>query len=136
MVRYLRGPEASDVAVVDIALNWLAEAGGAARGIYFPARCERCRRLADRLDYGHCPKCGKKVSAQGPQAITREILALPQGTKLTLLAPLVTHRKGEFKDLFDSLRGRGFVRISLDGQIVSLEDVPAIDKKKKHSTKS
>src|SRR5438309_2370667 len=91
------------------------------------------RVLYAKVGEQHCPKCGKKVTAQGAQAITREILGLPQGTKLTLLAPLVTHRKGEFKDLFDTLRARGFARVMLDGKVVGLDEIPAIDKKKKHS---
>jgi excinuclease ABC subunit A len=80
-----------------------------------------------------CPTCGKKVTALGAQAVTREITAFPQGTKITLLAPLVTHRKGEFKDLFDGLRARGFARVSIDGAIATLDDLPPLDKKKKHS---
>src|SRR5512140_992719 len=48
-----------------------------------------------------CPTCGKKVKEQGPQSIAREIMALPAGTKATLLAPIVTHRKGEFRDIFE-----------------------------------
>ncbi len=83
-----------------------------------------------------CTSCGKAVTSRGPQAITREILALPRlarGAKLTLLAPLVSHRKGEFKEVFESLRERGFVRVRIDGKVAPLDALPPIDKKKKHA---
>src|SRR5580692_5302863 len=64
------------------------------------------RVLYDKLGEQRCPTCKKKVRAHGAQAITREILAFPEGTKLTIFAPLVLHRKGEFKELWDELRGR------------------------------
>ncbi len=91
------------------------------------------RVLYAKLGEQRCPSCGKKVAAKGAQAVTREILALPEGTKLTVLAPLVVHRKGEFKELWDELRGRGFVRVRIDGRVHPLDALPAIDKKKKHS---
>jgi excinuclease ABC subunit A len=91
------------------------------------------RVLYAKIGEQRCPTCGKAVAAQGPQAITRALLELPTGTKVTLLAPLVVHRKGEFKDLFETLRARGFVRIEIDGRPVRLEDGPIVDKKKKHT---
>jgi excinuclease ABC subunit A len=91
------------------------------------------RVLYAKLGEQRCPTCGKKVAAKGAQAVTREIFASPEGTKLTVLAPLVVHRKGEFKELWDELRGRGFVRVRIDGRAHPLDALPAIDKKKKHS---
>ena len=91
------------------------------------------RVLYAKIGEQRCPTCGKAVTAQGPQAIARAILALPKGTKLTLHAPLVAERKGEFKELFDTLRARGFVRVEIDGRTVRLEDGPTLDKKKKHT---
>jgi excinuclease ABC subunit A len=91
------------------------------------------RVLYAKLGEQRCPTCGKRVTAQGAQAITRELLAMPEGEKLTLMAPLVTHRKGEFREIFADLRARGFARVSVDGNVVRLEEVPALDKKKKHS---
>jgi excinuclease ABC subunit A len=91
------------------------------------------RVLYAKLGEQRCFSCGKKVAAKGAQAVTREILALPEGTKLTVLAPLVVLRKGEFKELWDELRGRGFARVRIDGRIHPLDGLPAIDKKKKHS---
>jgi excinuclease ABC subunit A len=91
------------------------------------------RVLYAKLGEQRCPTCEKKVQAQGAQAITREILALPEGTKLTILAPLVVHRKGEFREMWDELRGRGFARVKVDGKVHALDELPPLDKKKKHS---
>ena len=91
------------------------------------------RVLYAKIGEQHCPTCGKKVKSTGSAAILAEVLALGDGTKVTLLAPLITHRKGEFKDITDDLRTRGFVRVMLDGKLETLEALPAIDKKKKHT---
>ena len=103
------------------------------------------RVLYARAGEQHCPTCGKPVKAQSSEQITAEILALPEGTRLTLLAPLVTHRKGEFRELFEELRGRGFLRVEVDGEQHRLEDAPEeeadakprptlkLDKKLKHT---
>ncbi|MBV9946833.1 MAG: excinuclease ABC subunit UvrA, partial [Myxococcales bacterium] len=91
------------------------------------------RVLYAKLGEQRCTSCGKVVTSRGPQAIAREILALPAGSKLTIVAPLVTHRKGEHRELLESLRVRGFVRALLDGRPFTLDDPPPIEKKKKHS---
>ena len=91
------------------------------------------RVLYAKVGEQHCPTCGKKVKSTGTAAILKEVLALPEGSQVTLTAPLVTHRKGEFRDLFDDVRSRGFVRVMIDGKVHSLESIPAIDKKKKHT---
>ncbi|MEO7331347.1 MAG: excinuclease ABC subunit UvrA, partial [Minicystis sp.] len=91
------------------------------------------RVLYARVGEQHCHLCGEKVSAQSSDQIVREIQALPQGTKLTLVSPLVVHRKGEFRELFEELKGRGFSRVEVDDTMYRLEDVPKLDKKKKHT---
>src|SRR5579859_2729699 len=91
------------------------------------------RVLYAKIGEQHCPSCGKKVAAQGAQAITREIQRLPEGAKLMLVAPLVTHRKGEFKGLFDELHARGFARVIVDGKLARLDAPPSVDKKRKHT---
>ncbi len=80
-----------------------------------------------------CPTCGKRVKEQGPQSIARELMALPSGTKATLLAPLVTHRKGEFREIFEGLRAQGFARVVIDGKSAKLDELGPLDKKKKHT---
>ncbi|WP_437926609.1 excinuclease ABC subunit UvrA [Sorangium sp. So ce291] len=91
------------------------------------------RVLYARAGEQHCHLCGKPVKAQSSEQIVEELLAMPEGTKFVLLAPLVTHRKGEFKDLFEELRGRGFVRVEIDGAQHRLDEAPRLDKKLKHT---
>lgn len=91
------------------------------------------RVLYARVGVQHCHTCGKPVRSQSAEQIVGEILNLEEGSKATLFAPLVVHRKGEFRDLFEELRGRGFVRVRVDGEIHRLEDAPKLDKKYKHS---
>jgi excinuclease ABC subunit A len=91
------------------------------------------RVLYARAGEQHCHVCGERVAAQSPEQIVNELLALPDGTKVTLLAPLVVHRKGEFRELFDELKERGFARVAVDGETHALDAVPKLDKKVKHS---
>ncbi len=90
------------------------------------------RVLWARAGRQHCTVCGKEVKGRGTDEIVAEVLALPRGARLTILAPLLAHRKGEFRELFSELQSRGFVRVRLDGAVVRLEEAPAVDKKKKH----
>jgi excinuclease ABC subunit A len=91
------------------------------------------RVLFARIGAQHCHVCGSPVKSQSAEQIVGELLALPEGSKATLLAPLVVHRKGEFRELFEELRGRGFVRVRVDGELHRLDDLPALDKKYKHT---
>ncbi|MBK7824375.1 excinuclease ABC subunit UvrA [Nannocystis sp.] len=91
------------------------------------------RVLYARVGVQHCTDCGKPVHSSSPEQIVEELLHDAKDARLTLLAPVVTHRKGEYKDLFEELRGRGFVRVEVDGEIHPLETPPKLDKKLKHS---
>ncbi|MET0284303.1 MAG: excinuclease ABC subunit UvrA [Polyangiales bacterium] len=91
------------------------------------------RVLYARIGVQHCHVCGKRVKGRTTDEIVTEVLDLPRGVRLLVLAPLVTHRKGEFKDLFQSLRERGFARVRVNGAVHRLEEVPALDKKLKHT---
>ena len=90
------------------------------------------RVLYARIGVQHCAKCGSVVKNQSAQQVVAEVLALPEGTRAVLLAPLVRHRKGEFRELLEDLRGRGFARVEVDGEMHRLDDPPALDKKFKH----
>ncbi len=90
------------------------------------------RVLYARVGTQHCHECGKIVRGQSAEEIVRDVLGRPEGQKLTLLAPLVVHRKGEFRDLFEELAGRGFLRVRVDGSLHRLDDPPRLDKKLKH----
>jgi excinuclease ABC subunit A len=91
------------------------------------------RVLYARAGVQHCHQCGKVVHGTSAEEIVHEVMALPTDTRLLVLAPLVTHRKGEFKDLFAELAGRGFLRIRINGKVHLLESPPKLDKKRKHS---
>ncbi len=80
-----------------------------------------------------CHNCGRPVSQQSSQQIVDEIAELPEGTKFLVLAPLVKERKGEHRDVIDSVRKAGFTRVRVNGIVLSAEDDIRLDKKKKHS---
>jgi excinuclease ABC subunit A len=91
------------------------------------------RLLYARVGRPHCPVCGRPIAGQSIDSIVEQILALPDGTKFTVNAPVVRDRKGEYKDLFEQLRNEGFTRVKVDGEQHMLEEPPALDKKFKHT---
>ncbi len=91
------------------------------------------RVLYARVGEGHCPVCGRPITAQGREQILARILALPEGTRFLVLAPVVRGQKGEYKDLFADMLRRGFVRARADGQVVRLTDELRLDRKIKHN---
>ena len=90
------------------------------------------RLLYARIGHPHCPACGRAISGQSAEQIVDQVLRLPEGTKFTVDAPIVRGRKGEFKELFERLRGEGFTRVKVDGESLLLEDEIILDKKFKH----
>src|SRR5256714_4298458 len=90
------------------------------------------RVLYARVGQGHCPVCGRPITAQTREQIIARILALPEGTRFLLLAPVVRGQKGEYKDLFEDMLKRGFVRARVDGQVVRLTDDLRLDRRIKH----
>ena len=91
------------------------------------------RLLFARAGRPHCPKCGKAVTRQSPQAIVDQILELPATTKFQVLAPVVRARKGEFVELFSDLITQGYSRARIDGEVVQLSDAPKLKKQEKHT---
>ena len=91
------------------------------------------RLLFARIGEPRCPIHGEPLTAQTISEMVDQALALPEGSKLMLLAPVVRERKGEHLHILESLRRDGFVRVRVDGIVVDLDDVPLLDKKKKHS---
>ncbi|HKH30783.1 MAG TPA: excinuclease ABC subunit UvrA [Gaiellaceae bacterium] len=91
------------------------------------------RLLYARVGRPHCPVCGRPIAGQSVDSIVEQILALPDGTRFTVNAPVVRDRKGEYRDLFEELRNEGFTRVKVDGEQHLLEEAPALDKKFKHS---
>ena len=90
------------------------------------------RVLYARIGQGYCPKCGKPITAQSRDQIIERILALPEGTRFLIMAPMVRGQKGEFKDFFADMLKRGFVRARVDGQMVRLSDNLGLDRRIKH----
>ena len=91
------------------------------------------RVLYARAGEQRCYSCGGPVGARTAGEIVDELAALPEKSQVTLMAPKAENRKGEFRELFAELRKAGFVRVRIDGMIVRLEDVDALEKQKKHS---
>ncbi len=91
------------------------------------------RVLYARTGQGHCPQCGRPITAQSREQIIDRILLLPAGTRFSVLAPLVRNQKGEFRDLFADLLKQGFVRARVDGQLVQLTDELKLDRQMRHA---
>ena len=91
------------------------------------------RVLYARVGRGHCPQCGRPITAQTREQIIGRILTLPAGTQFAVLAPLIRGQKGEYRDLFEDLRKQGFVRARVDGRIVSLTDDLSLDRQMRHN---
>lgn len=91
------------------------------------------RLLFARVGEPRCPVHGQPLAAQTITEMVDQVMALPEGSKIMLLSPLVRDRKGEHLHLFEQLRRDGFVRVRVDGLVVDLDDVPDLDKKKKHT---
>src|SRR6478672_2061353 len=91
------------------------------------------RLLYARIGHPHCPVCGKPISGQSAEQIVDQVLALPDGTRFTVDAPMVRSRKGEFKDLFEQLRGDGYTRVRVDGEQRLLEETIELDKQIRHT---
>lgn len=90
------------------------------------------RLLYARAGVQHCPKCDAVISSQTPQQIVDQILDFGQGTRFQVLAPMVRGRKGEYLDLFEDLRSRGFSRVRVDGQLRRLDEEIKLAKTRKH----
>lgn len=91
------------------------------------------RLLFARVGTPHCPQCDRLINPQTIDQIVDQVLDLPEATRIQILAPLVSGKKGEYQSLFSDLRKEGFVRVRVDGEVHELEDDIKIDKNKKHS---
>jgi excinuclease ABC subunit A len=91
------------------------------------------RVLWARIGRQHCHTCGKPVERLSAAEIVDRLSVLPPGTRFMLLARLVDNRKGEHRELIDDALGAGFARFRIDGQIVGQDELPVLDKKRKHT---
>ena len=91
------------------------------------------RLLFARAGTPHCPDHDLPLTSQTVSQMVDHVLALPEDTRLMILSPVIVGKKGENLDLFDDLRAQGFVRVRVDGELLELDDVPKLDKNKKHT---
>src|SRR3954469_15533986 len=91
------------------------------------------RLLYARVGHPHCPICGRPIAGQSIEQIVDQVLALPEGTRFTVNAPVVRDRKGEYREIFEELRNQGFTRVKVDGEQRLLEEAIDLDKKFKHT---
>ncbi|MEO7454693.1 MAG: excinuclease ABC subunit UvrA [Gemmatimonadaceae bacterium] len=90
------------------------------------------RLLYARAGTPHCPNCGRPVQRQSPAQIAEAVLAWPDGTKIEVRAPLIQGRKGEFRELFESVRKQGFIRAYVDGALIEVADPPKLNRRQNH----
>ncbi|HTW90895.1 MAG TPA: excinuclease ABC subunit UvrA [bacterium] len=90
------------------------------------------RLLFARIGKPYCPKCGKPISSQTTDQIVDVLLDLPEGTNLIILAPLIRARKGEYKELLVKAKRRGYIRVRVDGKLYEIDEVPDLERYKKH----
>src|SRR5579884_157104 len=90
------------------------------------------RLLYARVGLPHCPNCGKPISRQTVEQIVDEVEAMPAGSRLMILGPVVRGRKGEYRHVFEEARRAGYVRVRVDGVVRDLGEEIALDKQKKH----
>jgi len=91
------------------------------------------RVLYARAGVPRCPEHGQDLAAQTVTQMVDQVLALPEGTSVLLLAPIVQDRKGEHAEVFDHLRGQGLVRARIDGKLCELDERPALDPRRRHT---
>ena len=92
------------------------------------------RLLYAHVGVAHCPHCGRVLESQSAQAIAEQLLKLTPNQKMTILAPFVSGRKGEHRDILESIRSEGFARVRIDGRIFLLDDeIPPLEKNRRHT---
>lgn len=91
------------------------------------------RLLYARIGIPHCPSCGKEIKKQSVDQMTDQIMAMPEGSKIQLLAPIVRGRKGEHTKVFDRAKKSGYVRVRVDGNLYELSEEIKLDKNIKHN---
>ena len=91
------------------------------------------RLLYARVGVPHCPKCGREIAKQTVDQMVDQLLALPERTRMQLLAPVVRGKKGEHVKILENVVKQGFVRVRIDGEIYDAAEAPALAKQKKHN---
>ena len=90
------------------------------------------RLLFARIGVPHCPKCGREITRQSIDQVVDAVKAIPSGSKLQIIAPLIRGRKGEHVKVLDQIRKDGYVRVKIDGDVYDINETPKLDKNCKH----
>jgi len=94
---------------------------------------DHLRLLYARIGKPHCPRCGRPIAGQSAEQIVDQIEALPDGTRLLILGPVIRGRKGEYRQILDDIRKQGFVRVRVDGEVHDLSEDIKMARYKQHS---
>jgi excinuclease ABC subunit A len=94
---------------------------------------DHLRLLFARCGHAHCPQCGEEIRSQSIEEMVQGLQALPEGTRVVLLAPLVTGKKGRHEQVLARIRKEGFVRVRIDGEILHADEAEVLDKNRRHS---
>jgi len=91
------------------------------------------RLMFARIGVPHCPECGREIAQQTVDQMVDAVMALEQGTRIQVLAPVVRGRKGEYTKLIQDVRKKGYVRVRIDGEVMEINDDIRLDKNRKHT---
>ena len=94
---------------------------------------DHLRVLYAAIGKPHCPQCGAEIGAQTRHAIVGRVMSLPKGKVIRILAPVVRARRGEFRDLLEEMRKRGYMRARIDGEVHETSSPPRLDRRRRHS---
>ncbi len=94
---------------------------------------DHLRVLFAAIGKPHCPRCGRPIGAQSRESIIESIVSLARSRQVTILAPVVRGRRGQFKELFADLHRQGYARARVDGQVIRLSDPPLLDRYRRHN---
>lgn len=90
------------------------------------------RLLFARIGVPHCPKCGREITRQSIDQVVDAVKAIPSGSKIQIIAPLIRGRKGEHVKVLDQIRKDGYIRVKIDGDVYDINETPKLDKNCKH----
>src|SRR5579885_1490448 len=94
---------------------------------------DHLRLLYARIGHAHCPNCGRPIAQQSVQQMADQVQALPDGSRLLVLAPLIKDRKGEHQGVLDEIRRAGFSRVRVDGEVHEIDESFALERYKRHT---
>ncbi|MCX6734399.1 MAG: excinuclease ABC subunit UvrA [Candidatus Peregrinibacteria bacterium] len=91
------------------------------------------RLLFAKVGTPHCPECGRPIERQTAQQILEEVCSMKEGTKILIMSPMIRDRKGQHTKVIDKIKKEGFVRVRVDGEVLSVLEIPELDENKKHN---